>query len=123
MKAVILAGGFGTRISEESHLRPKPLVEIGGRPILWHIMKLLSAQGIHDFVICCGYKGYLLKEYFANYFLHMADVTFDMAKNSMRVHHTHAEPWNVTVADTGIDTMTGGAYYGSASTLTVIPSS
>jgi glucose-1-phosphate cytidylyltransferase len=108
MKAVILAGGFGTRISEESHLRPKPLVEIGGRPILWHIMKLLSAQGIHDFVICCGYKGYLLKEYFANYFLHMADVTFDMAKNSMRVHHTHAEPWNVTVADTGIDTMTGG---------------
>lgn len=108
MKAVILAGGFGTRISEESHLRPKPLVEIGGKPILWHIMKVFSAHGIHDFVICCGYKGYLIKEYFANYFLHMADVTFDISKNDMRVHHIHAEPWSVTVADTGIDTMTGG---------------
>jgi glucose-1-phosphate cytidylyltransferase len=108
MKAVILAGGFGTRISEESHLRPKPLVEIGGKPILWHIMKVFSAHGVHDFVICCGYKGYLIKEYFANYFLHMADVTFDIVKNDMRVHHAHAEPWNITVADTGPETMTGG---------------
>lgn len=108
MKAVILAGGFGTRISEESHLRPKPLVEIGGKPILWHIMKGFSTYGIRDFVICCGYKGYLIKEYFANYFLHMADVTFDIVKNAMQVHHIHAEPWNVTVADTGVDTMTGG---------------
>jgi glucose-1-phosphate cytidylyltransferase len=108
MKAVILAGGLGTRISEESHLRPKPLIEIGGKPILWHIMKTFSAYGVHDFVICCGYKGYLIKEYFANYFLHMADATFDMLHNRMHVHHTHAEPWRVTLADTGIDTMTGG---------------
>jgi glucose-1-phosphate cytidylyltransferase len=108
MKAVILAGGLGTRISEESHLRPKPLIEIGGKPILWHIMKSFSAHGVHDFVICCGYKGYLIKEYFSNYFLHMADATFDMLHNRMQVHHTHAEPWRVTLADTGIDTMTGG---------------
>jgi glucose-1-phosphate cytidylyltransferase len=108
MKAVILAGGLGTRISEESHLRPKPLIEIGGRPILWHIMKSFSAHGVHDFVICCGYKGYMIKEYFSNYFLHMADATFDMLHNRMQVHHTHAEPWRVTLADTGIDTMTGG---------------
>jgi len=108
MKAVILAGGFGTRISEESHLRPKPLVEIGGKPILWHIMKNFSAHGVQDFVICCGYKGYLIKEYFANYFLHMADATFDMFHNKMHVHHTHAEPWRVTLVDTGLDTMTGG---------------
>jgi len=108
MKAVILAGGFGTRISEESHLRPKPLVEIGGKPILWHIMKLFSEHGIHEFVICCGYKGYLIKEYFANYFLHMADATFDMLNNKMQVHHNHVEPWKVTLADTGIETMTGG---------------
>ena len=108
MKAVILAGGFGTRISEESHLRPKPLIEIGGKPILWHIMKSLSAHGIRDFVICCGYKGYLLKEYFANYFLHTADATFDLLNNRTQVHHAHAEPWNVTVADTGTATMTGG---------------
>lgn len=108
MKAVILAGGFGTRISEESHLRPKPLIEIGGKPILWHIMKMYSAHGIKDFVICCGYKGYLIKEYFANYFLHMADATFDMLQNRMQVHHTHAEPWKVTLVDTGLETMTGG---------------
>jgi glucose-1-phosphate cytidylyltransferase len=108
MKAVILAGGFGTRISEESHLRPKPLIEIGGKPILWHIMKILSAYGLRDFVICCGYKGYLIKEYFANYFLHTADVTFDVSQNAMVVHRTHAEPWKVTVVDTGMNTMTGG---------------
>lgn len=108
MKAVILAGGLGTRISEESHLRPKPLVEIGGKPILWHVMKTFSAFGVREFVICCGYKGYMIKEYFANYFLHMADATFDMFQNGMHVHHTHAEPWKVTVADTGVDTMTGG---------------
>jgi glucose-1-phosphate cytidylyltransferase len=108
MKAVILAGGFGTRIGEESHLRPKPLIEIGGRPILWHIMKIFSAYGIHEFVVCCGYKGYLIKEYFANYFLHMADVTFDVCHNRMEVHCTHAEPWKVTLVDTGIETMTGG---------------
>lgn len=108
MKAVILAGGFGTRISEESHLRPKPLIEIGGKPILWHIMKTLSAYGVREFVICCGYKGYLIKEYFANYFLHMADATFDILNNRMQVHHVHAEPWKVTLADTGVDTMTGG---------------
>jgi len=108
MKAVILAGGFGTRISEESHLKPKPLIEIGGKPILWHIMKTFSTYGVHDFVICCGYKGYLIKEYFANYFLHMADATFDMAHNRLEVHHARAEPWKVTLADTGTDTMTGG---------------
>jgi glucose-1-phosphate cytidylyltransferase len=108
MKAVILAGGLGTRISEETHLKPKPMVEIGGRPILWHIMKIYSAHGIHDFIICAGYKGYVIKEYFANYFLHMSDVTFDMQRNSMEVHHRKAEPWRVTVVDTGDETMTGG---------------
>ncbi|MGB4116676.1 MAG: glucose-1-phosphate cytidylyltransferase [Polaromonas sp.] len=108
MKAVILAGGLGTRISEETHIRPKPMIEIGGKPILWHIMKQYSAHGIHDFVICCGYKGYLIKEYFANYFLHMSDVTFDMANNSMEVHQRKAEPWRVTLVDTGEETMTGG---------------
>ena len=108
MKAVILAGGLGTRISEESHLRPKPMIEIGGKPILWHIMKIFSFHGINDFVICLGYKGYVIKEYFANYFLHMSDVTFDIAKNSMEVHERFAEPWRVTLVDTGADTMTGG---------------
>jgi len=108
MKAVILAGGLGTRISEETHLKPKPMVEIGGKPILWHIMKTYSAHGIHDFIICCGYKGYLIKEYFANYFLHMSDVTFDMERNKMDVHNRYAEPWRVTLVDTGEDTMTGG---------------
>ena len=108
MKAVILAGGLGTRISEETHLRPKPMIEIGGKPILWHILKMYSHHGINDFVICCGYKGYLIKEYFANYFLHMSDVTFDMAHNTMEVHHRHVEPWRVTLVDTGEDTMTGG---------------
>ena len=108
MKAVILAGGFGTRISEESAVRPKPMVEIGGKPILWHIMKLYSAHGITDFVICCGYKSYVIKEYFANYFLHMADVTFDMQQNKMHVHRSQAEPWCVTVVETGDRTLTGG---------------
>lgn len=108
MKAVILAGGLGTRISEETHLRPKPMVEIGGKPILWHIMKMYSSHGVNEFVICCGYKGYIIKEYFANYFLHMSDVTFCMANNRMEVHHKHAEPWRVTLVDTGEDTMTGG---------------
>jgi len=108
MKAVILAGGLGTRISEETHLKPKPMIEIGGKPILWHIMKLYSAHGVHDFVICCGYRGYLIKEYFANYFLHMSDVTFDMEHNRMEVHQRKAEPWRVTLVDTGEDTMTGG---------------
>ena len=108
MKAVILAGGLGTRISEETHLKPKPMIEIGGMPILWHIMKSYSAHGINDFVVCCGYKGYLIKEYFANYFLHMSDVTFDMAKNQMQVHQHKAEPWRVTLVDTGDDTLTGG---------------
>jgi glucose-1-phosphate cytidylyltransferase len=108
MKAVILAGGLGTRISEETHLKPKPMVEIGGRPILWHIMKLYSSHGVNDFVICCGYKGYMIKEYFANYFLHMSDVTFDVANNSMQVHQRKAEPWRVTLVDTGEDTLTGG---------------
>jgi glucose-1-phosphate cytidylyltransferase len=108
MKAVILAGGLGTRISEETHLKPKPLIEIGGKPILWHIMKNYSAHGVNDFIICCGYKGYLIKEYFANYFLHMSDVTFDMANNQMQVHQQKAEPWNVTLIDTGEDTLTGG---------------
>jgi glucose-1-phosphate cytidylyltransferase len=108
MKAVILAGGAGTRISEETHLKPKPMVEIGGKPILWHIMKTYSAYGIQDFIICCGYKGYVIKEYFANYFLHMSDVTFDMSRNEMTVHHQKAEPWRVTLVDTGEATMTGG---------------
>jgi glucose-1-phosphate cytidylyltransferase len=108
MKAVMLAGGYGTRISEESALRPKPMIEIGGRPILWHIMKLYSHYGIHDFVICLGYKGYMIKEYYANYFLHMSDVTFDMASNGMVVHTRNAEPWRVTLVDTGEGTMTGG---------------
>jgi glucose-1-phosphate cytidylyltransferase len=108
MKAVILAGGLGSRISEESHLRPKPMIEIGGKPILWHIMKMYSHHGINDFVICLGYKGYVIKEYFANYFLHMSDVTFDIGANRMEVHEAHAEPWRVTLVDTGPDTMTGG---------------
>ena len=108
MKAVILAGGLGTRISEETDNRPKPMVEIGGKPILWHIMKIYSAHGINDFIICCGYKGYIIKEYFANYFLHMSDVTFDMASNEMQVHQQNVEPWKVTLVDTGEATMTGG---------------
>lgn len=108
MKAVILAGGLGTRISEESHLKPKPMIEIGGKPILWHIMKQYSAHGIHDFVICLGYKGYAIKDFFANYFLHTSDVTFDMCNNRMDVHQNYSEPWRVTLIDTGEDTMTGG---------------
>ena len=108
MKAVILAGGLGTRISEETHLKPKPMIEIGGKPILWHIMKMYSAHGVNDFVICCGYKGYVIKEYFANYFLHMSDVTFDIERNSMEVHERKAEPWRVTLVDTGEGTLTGG---------------
>jgi glucose-1-phosphate cytidylyltransferase len=108
MKAVILAGGLGTRLSEETSTRPKPMVEIGGKPILWHIMKMYSAHGINDFVICCGYKGYVIKEYFANYFLHMSDVTFNMRDNNMEVHNKRAEPWNVTLVDTGENSMTGG---------------
>ncbi len=108
MKVVILAGGMGTRLAEETQVRPKPMVEIGGHPILWHIMKLYSAHGVEDFVICCGYRGYMIKEYFANYFLHMSDVTFDMADNQMEVHERHAEPWRVTLVDTGVETQTGG---------------
>jgi glucose-1-phosphate cytidylyltransferase len=108
VKAVILAGGLGTRISEESHLKPKPMIEIGGKPILWHIMKIYSHYGINDFVICLGYKGYVVKEYFANYFLHMSDVTFDMENNGMEVHQRNAEPWRVTLVDTGEATLTGG---------------
>jgi len=108
LKAVILAGGLGTRISEESHLRPKPMIEIGGMPILWHVMKIYSHHGINDFVICLGYKGYVVKEYFANYFLHTSDVTFDVPNNRMEVHERHAEPWRVTLVDTGKDTLTGG---------------
>lgn len=108
MKAVILAGGLGTRISEETHLKPKPMIEIGGKPILWHIMKIYSAHGINDFVVCLGYKGYLIKEYFANYFLHTSDITFEMASNKMEVHERHAEPWRVTLVDTGENTLTGG---------------
>jgi glucose-1-phosphate cytidylyltransferase len=108
MKAVILAGGLGTRLSEETSTRPKPMVEIGGKPILWHILKMYSHHGVNDFVICCGYKGYVIKEYFANYFLHMSDVTFDMRSNRMEVHHKRAEPWSVTLVDTGDDSMTGG---------------
>ncbi|NOI72308.1 glucose-1-phosphate cytidylyltransferase [Vibrio owensii] len=108
MKAVILAGGLGTRLSEETSVKPKPMVEIGGKPILWHIMKQYSAHGINDFIICCGYKGYVIKEYFANYFLHMSDVTFDMKNNEMKVHRKRAEPWTVTLVDTGDSSMTGG---------------
>jgi len=108
VKAVILAGGLGTRISEESHLKPKPMIEIGGKPMLWHIMKIYSAHGINDFIVCCGYKGYIIKEYFANYFLHMSDVTFDMANNKMQVHQASAEPWRVTLVDSGDDSRTGG---------------
>ena len=108
MKAVILAGGLGTRLSEETNLKPKPMVEIGGKPILWHIMKMYSSHGVNDFVICCGYKGYVIKEYFANYFLHQSDVTFCMKKNSMKVHQKRAEPWTITLVDTGDNSMTGG---------------
>jgi len=108
MKSVILAGGLGTRLSEETSVKPKPMVEIGGMPILWHIMKSYSAHGVNDFIICCGYKGYVIKEYFANYFLHQSDVTFDMRSNTMEVHHKRAEPWTVTLVDTGEDSMTGG---------------
>lgn len=108
MKAVILAGGLGTRISEETSSRPKPMVEIGGKPVLWHVMKIYSAHGVNEFIVCCGYKGYVIKEYFANYFLHMSDVTFDMSGNSMEVHQKFAEPWRVTLVDTGDETMTGG---------------
>ena len=108
MKVVLLAGGLGTRISEETQVKPKPMVEIGGRPVLWHIMKIYSAYGVNDFIVCLGYKGYVIKEYFANYFLHMSDVTFDMAANSMTVHEAKAEPWRVTLVNTGEDTMTGG---------------
>ena len=108
MKAIILAGGLGTRISEETTLKPKPMVEIGGKPMLWHIMKIYSFHGISEFIICCGYKGYVIKEYFANYFLHMSDVTFDMLHNKMEVHQNNAEPWRVTLVDTGEQTMTGG---------------
>jgi len=108
MKAVILAGGYGTRLSEETEFKPKPMIEIGNKPILWHIMKIYSAHGVNDFIICCGYKGYIIKEYFANYFLHMSDVTFSMKDNNMKIHQNHAEPWTVTLVDTGEDSMTGG---------------
>lgn len=108
MKAVILAGGLGTRISEETNLKPKPMIDIGGKPILWHIMKSYSAYGVHDFIICCGYKGYLIKEYFSNYFLHMSDVTIDLSENSIEIHERFAEPWKVTLVDTGEGSMTGG---------------
>jgi glucose-1-phosphate cytidylyltransferase len=108
VKVVILAGGLGTRISEESHLRPKPMIEIGGKPILWHIMKIYAAHGLTDFIICCGYRGYMIKEYFANYYLHTSDVTFDMAANRVEVLQTNSEPWRVTLVDTGEQTMTGG---------------
>lgn len=108
MKTVILAGGLGTRISEESHLKPKPMIEIGGKPMIWHILKIYASHGINDFIICLGYRGYVLKEYFANYFLHTSDVTFDLANNEMEVHHRHAEPWRVTLVDTGESTQTGG---------------
>ncbi len=108
MKVVILAGGLGTRISEETFVKPKPMIEIGGMPILWHVMKIYSSYNINEFIICCGYKGYMIKEYFANYFLHMSDVTFDIKQNTMDVHHKFAEPWKVTLVDTGLNTMTGG---------------
>lgn len=107
-KVIILAGGFGTRISEETDIRPKPMIEIGGKPLLWHIMKMYSKHGLYEFIICCGYKGYIIKEYFANYFLHMSDVTFDMQQNAMQVHEHRAEPWKVTLVDTGEQSMTGG---------------
>jgi len=108
MKVVILAGGFGTRITEETHIKPKPMIEIGGMPLIWHIMKIYSSYGFNEFIICCGYKGYVIKEYFANYFLHNSDVTFDIKNNSMEVHEKYAEPWKITLVDTGINTMTGG---------------
>ena len=108
MKAVILAGGLGTRISEETHLKPKPMIEIGGRPLLWHILKTYSHHGINDFIICCGYKGYVIKDYFANYFIHMSDVTFDLAANQVKIHQNFVEPWTITLVDTGEFTMTGG---------------
>ena len=108
MKVVILAGGFGTRLSEETHLRPKPMVDIGDKPILWHIMKIYSSYGYNDFVICLGYKGYMIKEYFANYFMHQSDITIDLINNSIETHHSQAEPWKVTLVDTGDDSMTGG---------------
>lgn len=108
MKAVILAGGLGTRLSEETHLRPKPMIEIGGKPMLWHLMKIYSAQGINEFIVCAGYKGFIIKEYFANYFLHNSDATFDLLNNKLTIHHSNAEPWHVTVVDTGEQTMTGG---------------
>lgn len=108
MKAVILAGGLGTRLSEETNVKPKPMIQIGGKPILWHIMKIYSSHGINEFIVCCGYKGYVIKEYFANYFLHMSDVTFDMNVNKMEVHQRNVEPWKVTLVDTGAETMTGG---------------
>jgi glucose-1-phosphate cytidylyltransferase len=108
MKAVILAGGLGTRLSEETHLRPKPMIEIGGKPMLWHLMKIYSAQGINEFIVCAGYKGFIIKEYFANYFLHNSDATFDLLNNKLTIHHSNAEPWQVTVVDTGEQTMTGG---------------
>jgi len=108
MKAVLLAGGLGTRISEESVLRPKPMIEVGGKPILWHILKMYSYHGVNDFIICCGYKGYMIKEYFANYFLHNSDITFDVQKNDMTIHQNSSDPWRVTVVDTGEDTLTGG---------------
>lgn len=108
MKAVILAGGFGTRISEETHLKPKPMIEIGGKPILWHIMKIYSFHGVNEFIICCGYKGYLIKEYFTNYFVHMSDITIDLEENGMQVHRKKVEPWKITLVDTGESTLTGG---------------
>ena len=108
MKVVILAGGYGTRISEESHLKPKPMIEIGGKPIMWHIMKYYSHFGFHDFVICCGYKGYVIKEFFADYFLHNSDITFDLQNNKLEIHNNSSEPWKVTCVDTGLNTMTGG---------------
>ena len=108
MKVVILAGGMGTRLSEETDLKPKPMVEIGGKPILWHIMKIYSSHGFNEFIICCGYKGYMIKEYFANYFIHQADITVDLGKNSIEVHKSKAEPWKITLVDTGLNTMTGG---------------
>ena len=108
MKAVILAGGLGTRISEETHLKPKPMIEIGGMPILWHIMKGYSSHGVNDFIICCGYKGFLIKEYFSNYFLHMSDVTIDLQGNDIEIHENYSEPWKITLVDTGPNTMTGG---------------
>ena len=108
MKVVLFAGGKGTRISEESHLKPKPMIEVGGKPILWHIMKMYASYGHNEFIVCCGYKGYVIKEYFANYFLHMSDVTFDMSNNRMEVHQNYAEPWKVTLVDTGENSMTGG---------------